>query len=59
MRGFLQSVANGEIRFGTDDKLKVILRIIQEVADEKLKISRDIVRVIRHLPKAEQTKLEL
>ncbi len=58
-RPFLERVGKREILFGTNDMLKVELRIIQRNEYGVLKVRREIVKVIKHLPAREQGKLDL
>lgn len=56
--GFLESVIDRKILFGTNDRLHVQMRTIQESVDDKLKISRDIIKVLGHMPSEEETTLD-
>lgn len=55
---FLNQVVEREILFGANDRLQVILRTTQEYRNGKLRIDRDVVKVIKHLPSDQQGELD-
>jgi hypothetical protein len=55
---FLNRVHGGEIRFGENDCLRVLLRLRQWYERGELKIAREIIKVIEHIPSGRQSLMQ-
>jgi len=54
---FINRVHRNEVRFGENDCLRVVMRVRQSYEGGQLKIARDILRVIEHIPSGTQTMI--
>jgi hypothetical protein len=52
---FLSRVHRGAIRFGENDCLRVVLRLRQWYEEGELKIAREILKVVEHIPSGKQS----
>lgn len=52
---FLGRVHRGDIRFGENDCLRVVLRLRQWYEESELKIAREILKVVEHIPSGRQS----
>ena len=52
---FLGCVHRGDIRFGENDYLRMLLRLRQWYEGDELKIAREILKVVEHIPSGRQS----
>ena len=54
---FLQQVQDRDILFGTHDMLHVVLKTTQSIIDGKIRLEREIVKVLEYIPSPRQGEL--